>query len=865
MKLIERDEFLVLLQTTFENTGQNEGHCILVSGEAGIGKTSLIKRFCQDKKRNYKIFVGTCDALFTPRPLGPLCDILWQMKDFGEGGNLQTKDRAELFTRFLQALEDQRTATVIIIEDIHWADEATLDFIKFLARRITQFHCLFILTYRDNEIHSQQAMRNVIGQIPPDTFTRLRLTPLSRQAVEGLSAERGYNGEEVYSITNGNPFYVNEILASYSPGVPVNIRDSILSVYNRLDEQTKHVLQILSVLPTRFEVRYLKKMEPMYAEAIQNCLEFGILICSGGFVFFKHELYRRTIESSLSPFVRLMWNKKILDLFLKSFEQHGELERIVHHAKNANAADLVVKYAPLAASQAAFVGAHTEASKLYFSAIEYYQGNDAEVLIRLYDAYAYECYLTSQVNEAIIYAGKSLKFLQEGNNAEKTGNCLRFLSWLYSFYGDKEKSEFYATQSIAVLADQPSSRAKAMAYSNMGRLKALWDERDECILWSEKAMAIGNQLNDREILCHARSNKGTILSRNPSSRDEGLKILQQSLDDALKNNYEEHVSYSYVTLASIAVMMKNYKSAKELLEEATRFCEERDLDLGTIYLLIYRARLLLETGFWTEAHHISESFFKNETYSSIIQVGPRVIAGTIRMRKGDVDVLPMLLEAKQRAFKTSDLQKILLSTTALLEYEWITTQVVLEKEDLDYVIMTIREEGNIYENSSFAFWLLKARKQKLMLAEFFEGYRMDDTSRASAAASIWERLGCPYEQALALFEGNYADKRTAIEIIHNLGADAVYEKMKFEMRASGIKKIPRGLMKSTKSNPANLTRRELDILHLLKEGLHNKEIGAKLFISSKTVSHHISAIFFKLDVNSRVKAVQAAIQLEIIK
>ena len=136
---------------------------------------------------------------------------------------------------------------------------------------------------------------------------------------------------------------------------------------------------------------------------------------------------------------------------------------------------------------------------------------------------------------------------------------------------------------------------------------------------------------------------------------------------------------------------------------------------------------------------------------------------------------------------------------------------------------------------------------------------------ALKASVLWKHLGCPYEQALTLFDGGDDDKKEALRIIQKLGADAIYEKMKFEMRASGIKSIPRGIRKSTKSNPANLTEREVGVLQLLKDGLQNKEIAAKLFISSKTVDHHVSSIFFKLDVNSRTKAVQEASRLEIIK
>jgi DNA-binding CsgD family transcriptional regulator/tetratricopeptide (TPR) repeat protein len=772
-------------------------------------------------------------------------------------------DRSELFTSFLRELENQEKPSLIVFEDIHWADEATVDFIKFFARRITRFHCLFVLTYRDTEIHSQHPLRSVLGQLPPDSFVRLQLTPFSRQAVEKMAMQKGFKGDDVYSISGGNPFYVTEILASYNVYIPDNIKDSILSSYSRLDENTMPVWQILSCLPTGLETKYLEQLESSYATTIHSGVDLGILVLKENSIFFKHELYRRTIEASLSPIVRIRLNKKILELFRESFEQNGETERIIHHAKNANDYELVVHYAPLAAKQAAIIGAHTEAAKLYLSAIEYYQGDDPDILIRFYEPYAYECYLTSQVNEAIIYAGKSLSLLGQKNDIGRIGNCLRFLSLLYLFDGNRAKSESYAIQSIDVYAHQPPSKAKAMAYANMGRLKAMLDDKDECILWSEKAITMAEDLGDEETLCYAWNSLGTVLSKIHSSRNNGLEFLRKSMNLALKNNYEEYIGHAYANFVAVAVVTRDYLLAKKMLEEGIQFCEDRDLDLGTKYLSIYKARIYLETGYWNEAYNIANNFLTNEEQFSLIKIGPRIIAATIKMRRGDVDVLPQLLEAKKKAFETGQLNRILPSITALLEYEWIMDRRFADQADLDYVINAMGLHGNIYENSAFAYWLLKARKQTLQLDDLYEGFRINDRTTAIEAASLWKRLGCPYEQALALFEGDDNDKKEAISIIQKLGGDAVYNKLKFDMRASGIKSIPRGIRKNTRSNPAHLTERELDILQLLKEGARNKEIGSRLFISSKTVDNHISSIFFKLNVHSRAKAVEQAARLAV--
>lgn len=865
MELIERAGILASLQAHLEKVADSEGHCVLVSGEAGIGKTSLVREFCREIESSCKIYQGTCDALFTPRLLAPLYDIALQMGIDLLQNNVDSSDRAGLFTKFIQELSDQKQTSLILFEDVHWADEATLDFIKFFARRITHTRCLFILTYRDDEIHFRHPLRNVLGQLSADSFSRLHLAPLSRPAVERLAEEKGYSGEDVYSITSGNPFYVNEILANYSAGVPENIKDSVLSVFNRQEEKTKRVWEILSVIPGGFEIKYLDRMEPDYSSAVKNSLDSKILILEAGRLLFKHELYRRTIEASLSPLLRLTLNKKILDLFLGNFEQNQQIERIIHHAKNASEYDLVVRYAPLAAARAACLGAHLEASKLYFSAIEYYQGNDKDLLVQFYEWYAYECYLTNQIKEAIIFQGKALNLWKEKGNMEKISSSMRFLSRFWWFDGNRQKAESFGVQAIEVLRDQPSTSAKAMAFSNMSQLKMLSSEHGACIFWGEQAIAIAKELDDMETLSHALNNVGTSQMQMPVSKQKGIELLEQSLGIALKNSYHEHAARAYANLGTSAAEIKDVEFAKKYLDAGILYCEERDLDSWTSYMIIMKARLNLETGNWVEAYRSAEKLLRNENQLPVARIGALIVLATVKMRKGDLDVLDMLIQAKTIAFETMELQRIVPAMVALLEFEWITGKISIERATLDRTISMVEEMGDFYNYSEFAFWLWKSRRQQVIFREKYSGYVTDDHHLARKAAGLWEELGYPYQQALALFDGGEMDKRKAISIVHKLGARAIFEKMKMEMRASGIKSIPRGIRKTTQSNPALLTEREMDVLQLLREGMQNKEIAARLFISVKTVDHHISAIMFKLDSNSRIKAVQEAIHLEILK
>ncbi|MEO6356958.1 MAG: AAA family ATPase [Ferruginibacter sp.] len=865
MELIERDEFFTLLQKQFENIAAGEGHCVFITGEAGIGKTSLVKEFCKEQKEECIIYQGACDALFTPRPLAPLYDILWQVNKERWPASPSNEERSALFADFFQELSTKKEKLLMVFEDIHWADEGTLDFIKFFARRIYQLPCLFILTYRDDEIHSRHPLRNVLGQLPPDSFTKLMLTPLSKQAVIEMSTQKGYSGEDVYSVSGGNPFYVNEILASYSPGVPDNIKDAILSVYERQEEGTKHAWQLTSVVPEGLEIERFAKIKATWDEAMDHCFAMNIIIVQNNKVVFKHELYRRTIEESLSPFKRIELNKMILDLFIESFEKEGQIERIVHYAKNANENKLVVKYAPIVAKQAACAGSHNEAAKLFLTAIEYFDGQDTDELLQFYEAYAYECYLTNKIKDAIIYTTKSLTLWKKKNDIEKISNSLRLLSRLWWLDSNRKNAESFAEQAVELLSSQPSSAAKAMALSNMSQLKMLFDQPAECIVWGEKAIAIAKQVNADAPLSHALNNVGYVLMNIQTSKPKGIELLQESLAIALKNSYHEHAARAYANLGVNGVKLKDYVFAKKILDAGIYYCEQRELDSWRLNMLSLKACVHLETGDWNKAYSMADYLLKSEDKPRGFKINALIVVAKINMRTGNTDPLSLLLDAETKAFETMELQRIIPSIIALLEYEWLTGKACIKTENLNWIIDKIEQSIYSFENSEFAFWLKKARKQHLKLKEMYEGYDVSNVKMALKAAAIWNESNCLYQQALSLSEGDEDDKKNALLIFQQLGANAVCNKIKMEMRAIGIKKIPRGLRESTKTNPAQLTNRELDVLQLLQKAVQNKEIAETLFISPKTVDHHISSILFKLDVNTRSKAVTEAIRLGILK
>ena len=253
MDLLERENFFQQLQDTLAEVTHGPGRVALVSGEAGIGKTSLVEQFAETAKNACRVLWGACDALFTPRPLGPLHDIALQIR-----GDLLTllaeeAPRATIFSAVFEELQSQ-SPTVLVFEDVHWADEATLDLLKFLGRRIHKLNALLVVTYRDDEVQADHPLRLVLGDLPRQSVKRLRLSPLSEIAVGQLAEREGKRIEDLHTVTGGNPFFITEVLASNGPGVPVNISDAVLSRVARLSTEASALVEFVSVVPARAEL-----------------------------------------------------------------------------------------------------------------------------------------------------------------------------------------------------------------------------------------------------------------------------------------------------------------------------------------------------------------------------------------------------------------------------------------------------------------------------------------------------------------------------------------------------------------------------------------------------------------------------------
>ncbi|MCW3064459.1 MAG: family ATPase, partial [Solirubrobacterales bacterium] len=348
--LLERAEPLAALEERVDALrGDGHGRLVLVSGEAGIGKTALVRAFCE-RARPTRVLWGGCDALRTPRALGPFVDIAEQTG--GELGTVVGRGATPGAVVTALSSELRRAPAIVVLEDLHWADGATLDVLRLVARRIDALPALVVATYRDDELHRAHQLRIALGELPARAADRLALTPLSPDAVAALVGVTGVDAGELHRRTAGNPFFVTEVLAAAGGEIPDTVRDAVLARAARLDDDARVLLDAVAIEPARAELWLLEALAEGEA-GLDACLASGMLRAEPRAVSFRHEIARVAVEEALPPHRRMLLHRRALGALTAAIGRRPDLARLAHHAEAADDGEAVLRFAPAAGERAA--------------------------------------------------------------------------------------------------------------------------------------------------------------------------------------------------------------------------------------------------------------------------------------------------------------------------------------------------------------------------------------------------------------------------------------------------------------------------------------------------------------------------------
>jgi DNA-binding CsgD family transcriptional regulator/tetratricopeptide (TPR) repeat protein len=748
----------------------------------------------------------------------------------------------------LEELEMAPRPTVLILEDVQWADEATIDAITVIGRRIAQVPALLIVTVRRGELDPGHPLHSALGAIRAGTSLYVQLAPLSRAAVTTLSGE---DSDRVYAATGGNPFYVTEMLASLRTELPESVSNAVLGRASRLDEPSRRLVELVSMVPSRVPSRVLDLVMRDWADAAEEPERRQLLHIDSRHVRFRHELARAAIRSSVPAARRRRLHAEILKALLATGADPAE---IVHHAEGAGNLDVVAKYALVAARRAAAVDSNREAYMHYARAADFADRLPTEEQAELMEELAIAAYTVDRLPDALSAIGMAIEANEETANLLAVGRCTRVLSRCHWYVGDGEIAKQEANRAVDILEPLGDSVELARAYSGLSQLAMLAGTTDEALQWGERAVELAEKLNAWSVKAHALVNIGSVRMQSDPS-DFELLLEAHRLADATGDRHE--AVRALINLGYTALAWLQPEVAEQYIEAAITYAEEHQVDALGLYARMTAAWLQVRQGNWAEAEGLAAGVALTET--GVNQLLAKTVLTELAVRRGDPDAGDRLADLADQAERTGELQRI--GPVLQLETEWaMTTGAELPVERFASSRPLMRAAVG-WAESLVAAWAAVAGIDMPLAIRVPTPHAAMIQRDWKRAANEFGAIGWEYDHAfmLSLLDDEPALSE-ALAVARRIGAGPLEERVAQRMKQGGMT-VPAKPRVTTLANPAGLTSRQLEVLELIAEGLSNLEIADRLYLSVRTVEHHVEAVLTKLGAANRRDAAQRFAEL----
>ncbi|TWV37738.1 AAA family ATPase [Streptomyces misionensis] len=853
MDLLEREAVLQELTGHLQAASVGPGRLALVRGEAGIGKTSVVNRLAQLADPRIRILVGACDPLATPRPLGPLTDLaprLGRPVRVALAGALDGTCRPdEVFDCLLADLNSY--PSLLVVEDVHWADETTMDLLRYLARRLPSVPALVVATYRDDEIGRTHDVTALLGTLAGYPWVyRHDLAPLSRRAVARLARGHIVDAEQLFHDSAGNPFIVTAILNAPAEPIPATVREAVAGRLAGLSAAARGVVDVLAVLGRRVPLPLLAGLLPASEAALDDAVAGGLVRTDGQVIEFRHELTRLAVLESVPAACRLEVHRQALAAMRSGPVAAGDLALLADHAEGAGDPAAVSEYAPAAAAHAAASGAHREAAAQYALALRYADLLPLDRRASLLEGHARACLLSGRLDEGIASRRTALELRRTLGDRLREGEDLRLLSrWLWPC-GRTAEAGRTGLDAVRVLEGLGPNRELARAYLNLCQLACYrHEEARVTAAYAEKAIDLGERFGDAGVVVQARFHAAAA---DMLSNGSGWEECEQAVSSAMAQGLPEDAGLLALVMCWFTALRRDTARTTAAVDRAEAHCLDHGL---AAYLLCARAWAgwgLLSRGSWAQAADAARGVLCHPGPPPVARALALTVLGLVRARQGKARSWP-LLEQAAGLVDTGCLLDTGLGWEARVEAAWLGGDLERVRTEAQRGLDALAGRHHPWLSGPLACWIRRAGGTPPRIPEAGP-YALELAGDWAGAADQWDRLGCAYEAALVRLSGDAPALHQALATFEALGARLVVARTRAVMRARGVRPIRRGPRAATLANPYGLTVREMDVLKLLDEGMSDAEIAARLYITRKTAGHHVGAVLAKLGVHSRQEA-----------
>ncbi len=850
MHLLERETQLAQLTKGYDHALHGQGRFLLIHGEAGAGKSSLVQQFLAALPAATVRLVAGCESLSTARPFGPLIDLAEALPStiaaaVRESGRSQT-----LFTDVLAYLHRLPNPKVLVIEDLHWADAGTLDLVRYIGRRLADVPVLFLTTHRDDDLESDHPLRRLLGDLPTTTTMRVAVPPLSQAAVSTLARNAQQTDDGLYAITGGNAFFVTEVLNCHDSVVPPSVYDATLNRLSRLTSAARSVAELVAISPNRIERSIVDVLIEQAPSWLDECIEKGVLRVDAAWVSFRHELARQAVEQSLMPGRSAQLHRSLFTKLSAQATHRSRLSRLVHHAQLAQMHAEILILAPQAARAAAAVSAHREAAKHFTLACRHAADLDPSARAELFEQAAEEYRMVSDVDATIEVTRAALELRTTLGDGLRRGMNLRRLAVALRERGDRVASEAAIAHAVDILEQLGPSTELVRSYAVQSRTRA-WTEYTEAALIGERALTLAEGYDDPACLVEALH---ACMAARMYLRDDRVARgqLERALKIAIEASLEDMAAQAFVALQLAGVIYRDHNYAVDMANRGLAYCEARDLDSFVHQLVENRALSLFELGRWDEAEADLARCLSAQNLGERLRNSLLFLQARLDARRGRTgcDAYWRMLERDPEAVPMG--YRVPAIATACAEAAWLRGDRTAAQQAVRTGIATALAHTDARLLGPLLVWARRCgvavRDRALDVAPV---HACELAGDIAAAAAHWDSLGCRYDRALALLHGDSGQATEALQAFDALGAKPAVEIAHQRLRALGVRGIKRGPQPRTQADPHGLTARERQVHELLQQALSNAEIARRLHRSERTIEHHVAAVLSKLGASSR--------------